>query len=141
MGVRGAGDEKGRGVVAERALRAGELAYRAGAWVAVVAQAHLRTVCAHCLVGGEPEKEKGGAAPALTRCCEACRTCFYCSEACRGAARGVHALECASLATLRTMVAEDSDTRGGRLGGVPTATQVSPNTKQHKTKMLFDARV
>jgi hypothetical protein len=104
----------GRGVIAERALRPGEVAWAGRAWAAVVADNFVGTVCGNCFCVPSVDSVPEGTAP-LPFKCEDCGLHQYCSERCRDEASAVHKLECKSAATVVQMSQGKSDTRGARM--------------------------
>lgn len=102
-------DDRGRGVVAKRKLRPGEVAWQADAWCAVVSDNFIASVCATCF--RIPSEEDGD----MKFKCEACGIAYYCSEKCKEESSALHKLECQCARQIVQVTQGKSDTRGARM--------------------------
>jgi tetratricopeptide (TPR) repeat protein len=102
-------DDRGRGVVAKRKLRPGEIAWQADAWCAVVSDNFIASVCATCF--RIPNEEDGD----MDIKCEGCGIAYYCSEKCKEESAALHKLECQCARQIVQVTQGKSDTRGARM--------------------------
>ena len=102
-------EERGRGVVAQRTLRPGEIAWQADAWCAVVSDNFVASVCATCF--RVPNEEDGD----MDIKCEGCGIAFYCSDKCKEESAALHKLECSCARSIVQVTQGKSDTRGARM--------------------------
>lgn len=89
-------------------LRAGEIAWQAQAWAAVVSDNFVTSLCACCFK--LPADDSG-----MKIKCSECGIAYYCSEVCKASAAPLHRHECKAAWQIVQMTQGKSDTRGARM--------------------------